>query len=137
MTRQRLAQRPNRSRSRTWIRAMRFCQVSTPAHSRAFSASATVLAGALGLGGDRLVGREAAAGAAVVEAPEQGLQHLQEGAGDRAFVLARLAVSGAPGAGVGQDAGLGVAVQRHGAAGAKDLLTAVTSHGRTSGRWRR
>jgi hypothetical protein len=43
VTRQRLAQRPNRSRSRTWIRAMRCCQVSTPAHSSTFSASATVL----------------------------------------------------------------------------------------------
>ena len=55
-------------------------------------------AGALCLGGDRLVAREAAAGAGVVEAPQQRLQHVQEGAGDRALVLARLAVAGAPGA---------------------------------------
>jgi hypothetical protein len=38
---------------------------------------------------------------------------------------ARLAVAGAPGAGVGHDAGLGVAVERHSTAGAEDLLAAA------------
>ena len=47
-----------------------------------------------------------------------------------------LAVPAAPGAGVGLNAGLGVAVQRHGAAGAEDLLAAAP-HGCTGGRWRR
>ena len=36
------ADRPNRSRPRSRIRTMRFCQVSTPAHSKALIASATV-----------------------------------------------------------------------------------------------
>src|SRR6476620_2640860 len=111
MTRQRLAQWPNRSRSRTWILVIRFCQVSTPAHS-SLQRFGNRAARALRPGGDRLVAREAAAGAGIVKAPQQGLQHLQEGAGDRALVLlAGLAVSGAPGAGVGGNAGLGVAVQ--------------------------
>ena len=43
ITRQRLAHWPNRSRSRTRMRVIRFCQVSTPAHSSALIASATVL----------------------------------------------------------------------------------------------
>jgi hypothetical protein len=49
----------------------------------------------------------------------------QEGAGDRAAMLAWLAVSGAPCAGVGQDADLGVAVERHSTIGAENLLPAA------------
>ena len=50
-----------------------------------------------------------------LEVPQQGLQHVQEGPGDRpALPLAWLPVPGAPGPRVGGNAGLGVAVQRHG-----------------------
>jgi hypothetical protein len=84
-------------------------------------------AGALRLGGDRLVGGEAAAVPAIMEAPQQRLQHVQEGPGDRPAVLARLAVPGAPGARIGANAGLGVAVQRHGTARTEYLLSPVTS----------
>ena len=116
---------------------MRCCQDSTPASSSTFSASATVLRAHSALVGDRFVAGEAAAGAAVVEAPQQRLQDVQEGAGDRALVLARLAVPAAPGARVGLDAGLGVAVQRHGAAGAEDLLAAAVLMAAPGGSWRR
>jgi hypothetical protein len=43
ITRQRQLMRPNRSVQRSRIRVMRCCQVSTPAYSRTFNASATVL----------------------------------------------------------------------------------------------
>src|SRR5689334_22472412 len=78
-------------------------------------------AGAAGLRGDRLVGGEAAAAAAIVEAPEQRLQDLEEGSSNRALMLPRLAVPGAPGPRVGGDTAFGIAVQRHGGAGAKHL----------------
>jgi hypothetical protein len=51
--------------------------------------------GALSPVGDRLIAREARPGAGVVESPQQRLQALQEGAGDRTLVLAPLAVSDA------------------------------------------
>ena len=47
-----------------------------------------------------------------LEVPQQGLQHVQEGPGDRpALPLAWLPVPGAPGARVGGNAGIGVATQ--------------------------
>ena len=58
--------------------------------------------------------------------------HRQDGRRDP--WLARAALVGAPGACVGGYAGLGVAVQRHGSAGAEDLLTASPEpHGRLCG----
>ena len=128
MTRQRLAQRPNRSRSRTWIRAMRFCQVSTPAHSRAFSASATVLRAHSAL--------VAIASYDGKQQPERELWKPHSSASRtsrKARVIGPLCWPGwrcwAPQARVDQDAGLGVAVQRHDAAGAEHLLASATDHG--------
>ena len=46
--------------------------------------------------------------------------------------LARLSVPSAPGAGVGDNAGLGVAVQRHGTAGAENLLPPAAAYGHSS-----
>ena len=43
MTRQRQPSRPNRSRQRSRIRTIRFCQLSTPAHASTFTASASDL----------------------------------------------------------------------------------------------
>jgi hypothetical protein len=124
MTRQRLAHRPNRSSSRTWVRAMRFCQVSTPAHSSAFSTSATVLRAHSALPAMVFVGGEAAAAPGVVEVPDQRLQDAQERSGDRVTVLAWPALGGGPGPIIGHDAGLGIAVQGNSTPGAEDFLAA-------------
>ena len=61
-----------------------------------------------------------------MEAPQQGLQDVQEGPGDRALVLARLLVPGIPGFGEGGNAGLGVAVQGDSTAGAVNSLAIMT-----------
>ena len=98
MTRQRLARGPNRSHSRTRARAIRFRQVRTPARSSLQR-----------LDGDHHVGREAAAGAAVVGPRQQRLQDLQEGLGDRGLFCWLAGGVDAPGARVGGNAGLGVA----------------------------
>ena len=70
--------------------------------------------------------------------PQQGAQNVQGGAAQGAAPLPRLAVQAVPGAAVGGNAGLGVAVQRHSAAGAEHLLAAAAPHDCTSaGRWSR
>ena len=98
MTVQRFDQRPNRSRWRTSGAGDAVLPGQHAGPLQRLQRLGHRAAAALRLGGDRLVAREAAAGAAVVEAPQQRLQDLQEGAGDRTLVLARLAVAGAPGA---------------------------------------
>jgi hypothetical protein len=57
---------------------------------------------------DRLIGREAATGAAIAKAPQQ---HLQQCPGDRPLVLAGLLVSDTPGLRVGRYAGLSLALR--------------------------
>jgi hypothetical protein len=74
--------------------------------------------------GNRFIAREAKPALAVVEAPQQGLKHLDIGAGKRASMLARLSVVGGPRARIDHDAGLGVAVERDPACGTEHLFTA-------------
>ena len=81
-------------------------------------------AGTAALRSDRLVARKAAAGAGVVEHPQQGTQDVQGGTAQGAAPLARLTVQAVPGAAVGGDAGFGVTVERDGTAGAEHLVAA-------------
>ena len=80
------------------------------------------IAAAFGLGGDRLVAREAEAGPAVVETEQHRLEHLHIGAGDRAAMLALLPVLGVVALHKGLEPGLGVAVERDASGMAEHLL---------------
>ena len=76
---------------------------------------------ALGRDGDCFVTREADTGRALWKPHSSASSTSRKARVIGPFLLARLAVPGAPGLRVGQDAGLGVAVQRDGAAGAEHL----------------
>ena len=110
-------------RSRT--RVIRFCHVITPASSSTFSASATVLRAHPALSAIASYDGKHRPSRLLWKPHSRALQNLEEGAGDRTLVLTRPTVPGAPRARVGGYAALGVAVQRHGAAGTEHLLAAA------------
>ena len=76
---------------------------------------------ASGARGDGFVAREASTVPAVVEAPQQRLQHLHVSARDRSPVLAGLLHAGVVALRIGDDPRLGVAVERNPARFAKDF----------------
>jgi hypothetical protein len=80
------------------------------------------IAAAFGLLGYRLVAGEAKPGLAVVEAKQHGLEHLHNGAGDRAAMLALLPVLGVVAEHESFEPCLGVAVERNASGRAEYLL---------------
>lgn len=84
-------------------------QLNYPTHRHALLNGIPV---AFGASSDVLVARKASSVLAVVKAPKQGFQHLQEGAGKGASMLARSAMPGVVTLRIDHDAHLGVAIER-------------------------